>query len=123
MPVRDPHAVRIVPTRAFQGEPLEQARLTPRQLTYRHGPLLTAVEIFTLFWGAAWRGAQASLVGEINQFFQYVVSSPLIDQLAEYSTPKLSIGHGSFAGTQTIADSEPVGFWHSGVPDDPLGRK
>lgn len=107
MPIRDPHAVRIVPAKAFQEEPLAEARLTGRQLTYRSGPLLTAVEIFTLFWGSAWRGSEASLVGQINQFFQYIVTSPLIDQLAEYSTPSLSIGHGSFAGTQTITDSEP----------------
>ncbi|HJP68971.1 MAG TPA: hypothetical protein VJ846_08735 [Sphingomicrobium sp.] len=107
MPVRDPHAVRIVPTKAFQGEVLDQARLAGRQLTYRNGPLLTAVEVFTLFWGSAWRGSEASLVGQINQFFQYVVTSPLIDQLAEYSSSKLSIGHGSFAGTQTVVDSEP----------------
>jgi len=25
------------------------------QLTYRQGPLLTSVKVFTIFWGQAWR--------------------------------------------------------------------
>ena len=107
MPARDLHAVRIVPMKPFGVRTLEEAPLSRRQLTYRNGPLLTAVEIFTVFWGAAWRGAQAELVGQLNQFFQYIVGSPLIDQLAEYSRPGLTIGHGTFAGTQIVADSEP----------------
>jgi hypothetical protein len=65
------------------------------------------VEVFTIFWGAAWKAAEASLVGQMNQFFQYVVTSPLMDQLAQYSTSGFKIGHGSFVGSQTIADSEP----------------
>lgn len=85
MATRDPHTVRIVPPKSFEAEALDRARLAGRQLTYRGGPLLSAVEIFTIFWGAAWQGAQASLVGEINKFFEYIVTSPLMDQLAEYS--------------------------------------
>lgn len=108
MSARDPHAVRIVPTKTFEAEGLDKARAVRRQLTYRGGPLITAVEIFTIFWGAAWQGDQSSLVGQINQFFESIVTGPLIDQLSEYSTAKLSIGHGTFAGTQTVANSEPA---------------
>ena len=107
MTARDPHAVRIVPMKALEMETLDKARTARRHLTYRNGPLITAVDVFTIFWGAAWQGAQSPLVGQINQFFQYIVTSPLIDQLAEYSTATLRIGHGSFAGTQTIGNSEP----------------
>jgi hypothetical protein len=84
-----------------------KARRAGGELTYRGGPLITAVEVFTLFWGAAWQGAQAALVGQVNGFFQYIVTSPLIDQLGEYSTASSSIGHGTFAGTKTVTDSEP----------------
>lgn len=73
------------------------------QLTYRGGPLLTAVKVFTIFWGPAWQsGANATLLTQINQFFKFVVGSALMDQLAEYSVPQQKIGHGSFIGTLTI---------------------
>lgn len=36
-------------------EHLPQARVAA--LTYRGGPLLTAVQLYTLFWGAAWQDA------------------------------------------------------------------
>lgn len=108
MPARDPHAIRIVPVKTFELK--TPGKVHPRpggRLTYRDGPLLTAVDIHTIFWGAAWQGAQAGLIGQINSFFQFVVTSPLIDQLAEYSVPGFAIGHGTFAGTTTIATSEP----------------
>jgi len=36
--------------------------------------------------------------------FRFVVSSALIDQLAEYSVPGQTIVHGSFIGTVTITE-------------------
>ena len=79
------------------------AQPVPPNLTYRGGPLMTSVEVFTIFWGAAWNQAtQAQMAGEINQFFQFVLSSSLIDQLSEYSVPNYAIGHGTYAGTTTI---------------------
>lgn len=107
MTARDPHAVRIVPMKALEVEAVDKARAADRHLSYRKGPLLTAVEIFTIFWGTAWNGDQSPLIDQINQFFRYIVTSPLMDQLTEYSTATHRIGHGSFAGTQTIANSEP----------------
>jgi len=72
-------------------------------LTYRGGPLLGAVKVFTIFWGQPWRTSPNSdLAKQMNQFFKFVVSSQLIDQLAEYSVSGQSIGHGSFIGTVTI---------------------
>src|SRR5436305_14625393 len=53
-------------------------------LTYRGGPLLSAVEVFTVFWGAAWNSApQSGLVQQINQYFDYILTSALMDQMAE----------------------------------------
>jgi hypothetical protein len=73
------------------------------ELTYRGGPLLESVKVFTIFWGQVWQtNPNSGLANQINQFFTFVVSSALIDQLAEYSAPGQSIGHGSFIGTVTI---------------------
>ena len=96
--------IRIVPV--HPGATLAAPAASP-QLTYRGGPLLSAVEVFTIFWGSAWQGAQAQLAQQLNDFFRYVVSSPLLDQLAEYSTAAVGIGQGSLAGTVTIAGSDP----------------
>jgi hypothetical protein len=103
--------IRIVPLRL----PIElyrpSAGIAPApaaQLTYRGGPLLSGVKVFTFFWGQAWQTASNSgLADQLNQFFKFVVSSRLIDQLAEYSVPGQTIGHGSFAGTATITQSTP----------------
>ena len=84
------------------------------QLTYRGGPLLTAVKVFTIFWGPAWQsGANASLLTQMNQFFKFVLGSALMDQLAEYSVPQQKIGHGSLIGTVTI--TQPA--LHSSITD------
>jgi hypothetical protein len=77
----------------------------PPQLTYRGGPLLGAVEVFTIFWGSAWQGS--SVVDFMNGFFDYVLTSPLMDQLSEYSTQDVSIGPGMRTGTVTIASDPP----------------
>jgi hypothetical protein len=78
------------------------------QLTYRGGPLLTNAEVFTIFWGALWVDpANSPLISQINSFFDSILASSLIDQLAEYSVPGKSIGRGVLLGTNTFADSSP----------------
>ncbi len=102
--LKDP--IRIVPLHL----PVELYRPSPgiaahpaAQLSYRGGPLLDAVKLFAIFWGPAWQATPYSgLAGQIVQFFQFLVSSALIDQLAEYSVPGQTIGHGSFLGSATI---------------------
>jgi hypothetical protein len=78
-------------------------------LTYRGGPLLLSVQVFTIFWGRLWTASTASgqLMNQINQFFTDIVASPLIDQLGEYSVAGQPIGHGSFIGTKVIAGNAP----------------
>jgi hypothetical protein len=83
------------------------APVATANLTYRGGPLLTAVEVFTFFWGSAWQGQQASLVDQINQFFDFILTSDLIAQLAEYGVPGMSIGHGSRSGTVILGGDVP----------------
>src|SRR5437588_7084014 len=95
----DARPVRIVP---LHGEPRAAPTQAPH-LTYRGGPLLTSVQVFTLFWGAAWQD-DMQLIQQLNAFFDDVVVSPLIDQLTEYSVQAMSIGHGSRIGTATIID-------------------
>jgi hypothetical protein len=69
--------------------------------------LLTAVEVVTAFWGADWLAGDAPLLTQINDFFLYILNSPLMSQLGEYSVPNQTIGHGSLSGTAVITDQEP----------------
>src|SRR5579859_6476244 len=95
--------IQIVPLRTRAAAPV-----TAPKLTYRGGPLLSAVQVVTFFWGSAWlQNPQAALVRELNAFFDFVLSSALIDQLAEYGVPGIAIGHGSRAGSKTLTDAPP----------------
>jgi hypothetical protein len=103
-------AVRIVPLYVADtpqqplADAVSKAVSVPTKLTYRNGPLLTAVEVFTLFWGSPWQQPTYSAVAaKVNEFFDFILTSPLIDRLAEYSVPGRKIGHGKFVGTATVA--------------------
>ena len=90
------------------GAPARVLAAPAAQLTYRGGPLLTAVEVVTVYWGAAWNEATAQATAQsLNAFFPFVVSSPYIDQLAEYNTPQQKIGRGRYAGTVLVTDTAP----------------
>src|ERR1700693_2268251 len=103
-PPSDP--IRIVPLHipeAIAGAAPAAAPGPAPQLTYRNGPLITAAEVFTIFWGASWNPApQIRLVQKINQFFDFILTSPLMDQLTEYNVSGQSIGHGRRTGSATI---------------------
>jgi hypothetical protein len=107
--------IRVVPLNVPQELISERAAsVVAPHLTYRNGPLIKNVEVFTIFWGAGWEQPPTSdLVAQINQFFGYILTSPLIDQLAEYNVPGQAIGHGSFSGTLTITTPLP----HRSVSD------
>jgi hypothetical protein len=80
----------------------------PAALSYRNGPLLTNVEVFTIFWGAAWKTApQSGVIAQLNGFFDFILTSALIDQLGEYTVGKLKIGHGRRTGSATVATGLP----------------
>ena len=99
------HPIRVVPMHRPE---LAAAPAPPAQLTYRNGPLLTSVQVYTLFWGSAWQqAANAALAAQINQFFDFILTSQLMDQLGEYSVAGKTIGHGSRIGTTVLTSPAP----------------
>src|SRR5262249_43900729 len=110
-------AIRVVPLHrqaelaALVGDSPAAA---PTQLTYRGGPLLAAVEVVTIFWGEAWQ-SRVQLVDDVNAFFSDILTSELIDQLAEYSVPAYAIGHGSLVGTLTVSSPAPAAATSDGA--------
>jgi hypothetical protein len=77
--------------------------------TFQGGSVLTSVQVQPVFWGAAWAGAQAALIPELEQFFKFVVTSSLVAMLKEYSVPGQTIQLGSVLTAVTVAGSEPGG--------------
>src|SRR5882762_11799581 len=95
------HPIRIVPL--HPGKRLAAAPQVPPKLTYRNGPLLASAQVFTIFWGAAWKkNPQSGVVQQVNQFFDFILTSQLLDQLAEYSVPAQKIANGARTGTVTL---------------------
>ena len=110
--VHGPHdPIRVVPVHVDASLTAPAPGVPPGpapSLTYRGGPLLTAVAVFTFFWGAAWQAKpQAGLIQSINQFFDSILKSALLDQMAEYNVPGKAIGHGTRVGTATLAAPAP----------------
>src|SRR5205823_3529303 len=98
--------IRVVPLHRPEAQRV-RAAVAPR-LTYRGGPLLTAVEVFTVFWGAEWQQApRSALATNLNLFFDFILTSALMDQLGEYSVPGKNIGHGRRTGTATLTSPAP----------------
>ncbi len=79
------------------------------KLSYNGGVLLANVEVFTVFWGKQFAkgGALADMPAKLNGFFDAILKSTLMDQMAEYNTPKYNIGHGSRSGSITITTGSP----------------
>ena len=96
--------IQIVPLRI---EALA-APIATANLTYRGGPQLSNVQVFNIFWGSAWQDQQASLVDEINQFFDFILTSALMDQLAEYNVKGISIGYGARTGSVILGGDAPA---------------
>jgi hypothetical protein len=95
-------------TDLFDGQPHVAA--AGAHLTYNKGPLLSSAQVFTIFWGTKWGSpAGTAMMRELNQFFQAILVSPLLNQLNEYSVPGKGIGHGAFIGTKLISAKAPVG--------------
>jgi hypothetical protein len=83
---------------------------SPAQLTYRNGPMLSRVQVFPIFWGSAWASDPLRLlVGKLNAFFSFVLTSSLMDQLSEYDVSGFSVGHGALAGSLTMTSADPAG--------------
>ncbi len=106
MTTADRDTIRIVPLHLPEGMSAAApgvAAPPPPNLTFRNGSLLSAVEVFVIFWGSAWANApQSGIAQSLTQFFPFILTSPLMDQMAEYSVPGTAIGHGSYLGQATI---------------------
>src|ERR1700676_3581078 len=99
-------AIRIVPLHKPEAQVLAPAAAP--KLVYRNGPLITSVEIFTIFWGTSWQQEPlAGILAQMNQFFDFVLTSSLMDQLSEYNVPGQSIGHGMRTGSVTLTTPAP----------------
>jgi len=78
------------------------------QIVNNGGPVLSAVEVVPIYWGAAWSSASnTQIAAQLDGFFDFIVTSSLIDLLAEYGTPAAPIGHGRRIGSVRMAASEP----------------
>jgi hypothetical protein len=98
-------AIRIVPLR-LEGEP--PAPAAAPELTYRGGPLLANVDVVAVYWGAQWRdGPLAALARRLDGFLDFVLTSELMNQLAEYSVEGTSIGHGTHVAS-SVLDTVPT---------------
>ena len=98
------HPIRVVPLHPHVRDTAAPAP----QLTYRNGPLLANVEVFCIFWGNAWQStANTTLSQQLISFYDFILTSSLIDQLVEYSVPGQSIGHGKRIGSFNLSSSEP----------------
>ena len=96
--------IQIVP---LHGEPLA-APVKAAKLTYRGGALLSAVQVTTIFWGPAWdQDPLAGIAQRVNDFFSFILVSPLLDHLGEYSVPGATIGHGALMGRRALASTPP----------------
>src|SRR5213593_2258595 len=97
--------IRVVPLRTEALAPAAAPRLT-----YRGGPLLASAQVFLFFWGDAWqRDPQAAMMQRLSDFFDYLVASPLLDQLTEYSVQDFQIGHGARTGAIAVTTPTPAG--------------
>jgi hypothetical protein len=98
--------IRIVPM--YVPEVVQPAPAAAPQLVYNNGPLLTSAQVFTVFWGNAWAQAPYNTTAQnLNAFFDYILTSSLIDQLSEYSTPQYQIGYGSRIGSVILTSPDP----------------
>lgn len=101
-------AIRVVPLATIDDIALATAdapktKTAPPKLTYRGGPLIANVEVFTIFWGKGWSlAANKTTATALNAFFDKILTSPLLGDLAEYSTATTKIGKGKRTGTVTI---------------------
>ncbi len=86
------------------------AAASSRQLEYNGGPLLRNAEVVVIYWGAQFKdGELQSLTDKLDVFFDSILTSPMMDQLHEYSTKKYSIGPGKRVASVMITAGAPKG--------------
>jgi hypothetical protein len=99
---------RIVPPVEFEARGLAPSIESPPVLTNHGGPVLGAVQVVPIYWGAAWsQAANSQLATQLDGFFDFILTSEHMDLLAEYSTATTTIQHGTRLPSVRIANSEP----------------
>jgi hypothetical protein len=86
----------IVPPAEFEPHAMAPTIGAPvPNLQYHGGPVISSVDVVSIYWGAAWSsGLNAQLINQLNAFFDFLVTSTYVDMLAEYSTSSTPIRHG-----------------------------
>jgi len=101
---------RIVQSADFVGRgaaaPIKGA---PAPILVNHGgPVLGSVEVVPIYWGNAWaNGGNATLSTQLDEFFDFILTSSLIDLLKEYSTSSTQIGRGRRLQSVRVTNNEP----------------
>jgi hypothetical protein len=108
-PVQAVTPKRIVPPEGFVAHGVSPMPGAPTPVLTNHGgTVLTSVQVVTIYWGTEWStGTNAALPAQVDGFFDFILSSSVIDLLGEYSLPGKNIGHGSRIGSVKITNSEP----------------
>jgi len=94
--------IRIVPLHVPAALALAPSA-PPPQLSYRGGPLLTNVEVFTAFWGAAWQQQpQSGLFAEPEPVLRRHPDERPDRSAGRVQRRRKTIGHGERVGTTII---------------------
>jgi hypothetical protein len=93
-----------VPLRAQKNDLFLAAPRTPfTALSYRGGHIVENPEVFTIYVGNSWATAPKKKMKKLYQlFFEKLVVSEMMDQLAEFNTEEYKIGKGKLIGSYTI---------------------
>src|SRR5439155_15829077 len=85
-------------------------------VAYQGGRLLSNIEVVNIFYGLEWapNGQPVPLINDIEQFMRFLLGSPYILQLHEYSVPGYTIGNGFLK--ETIIVSKPCPASRKGEP-------
>jgi hypothetical protein len=83
------------------------APTAPQLTNPNNNRVLGSVEVVPIYWGAFWTTTDGiQLTNQLNAFFDFILTSELMDLLTEYGSPT-PIGHGSRLRSVTVSDSEP----------------
>jgi hypothetical protein len=96
------------PPPRLQGDSTHPMRSTSDSLgtTYGGGPVLSDVQIVSVFWGP---NVNPTVTSQIGGFFSAYTAASQIGWMCEYNTPTQTIGSGSFAGNFTITPTVNTG--------------
>ncbi len=99
----------IVPPESFIAHGVTAVAGAPAPALQNHGgPVLTSVEVVPIYWGADWSNAtNAPLATQVDQFFDFILSSSYMDLLSEYGSATTPIRHGRRIRSVHFPASEP----------------